>query len=105
MTSPTVAIGNSSVILGTTAVLILPKQTPRRSWSFYRVYNVSPANGGTVWLTRFYESGVVPAPNAAGCFPLAPGQYELFRYPDPIPSNSLWGVATAAGTILTVECG
>jgi hypothetical protein len=89
-----------SQAVGVTPVGILPPLSG--DVVYVRLWSVSPVNGPTIWLSR---TSTTPAPNSPGSFPLAPGEFEEFKYPAAIPVNSLFAVATAAGAALTVEVG
>ena len=107
--SAQITTSTTAVMLGTSAVQVFASPVPNTSAPtiahFMRIWNVAASGGGTVWLTRSAAIGLNVAPNLPGCFPLAPGQYEVFNTPQAIPMNALYAVATAAGTPLTVEAG
>jgi hypothetical protein len=99
----------TGLMLGTTAAQVFVSPVPNTSAPtiarFMRIWNVAASGGATVWLTRSATIGLNVAANLPGCFPLPPGEYELFNTPQAIPMNPLWAVATAANTPLTIEVG
>jgi hypothetical protein len=97
-----VMVGTSAQQIYACPVSTAPVQ-PRAA--YIRVWNVAAPGGGTVWLTRSAAVGLNVAANAPGCFPLGPGQFEVFQIPQAIPLNPLWAIATEANTPLTIEIG
>lgn len=89
-----------SLTVGTSAIQVSPAATFGAGLSFLRVWNVSPT--ATVWCSRSGNPAVV---NGAGSFPLLPGQYEMFVYPQAIPLNPWSLIASAANTPVTIEAG
>lgn len=89
---------NLSVVVGTTAVQVLP-WLGHLNLRYMRFWNVAPAGGPTIWLSR---AGVASV-GMAGSFPIPPGKYEIWDNPDAIPVNALSAVSTADGAPLTVE--
>ena len=71
--------------------------------SFLRIWNVSLTPGGIIWCSRTGQAGV----NAAGSFPLAAGEKEVFQAPQAIPTNGLSAISSHDGVdaTLTVEIG
>jgi hypothetical protein len=98
---PSLSMGNYSQTVGVTPVQIFPA-FPRGGVAYARLWNVSPPGGPTIWFSRFTQT---PALNAPGCYPLAPGEFEEFRYPAAIPGNAVWAVASGAGAVCTAEAG
>ena len=107
--APQITTTTVGVTLGTTAVQVYANPVPITDaptmMHFLRAWNVAASGGGTIWLTRNPAIGLNVAANLAGCFPLAPGQYEVFQIPQSIPLNPLFATATAEGTPLTIEAG
>ena len=103
-------ISDFSLVVGTTAITVpIPPSIWQRKPLYMRIWNVAPTNGGTIWICRagtLIANGAVPAVvNGAGSFPLAPGLYELFQWPQSIPINPISVISTEAGTPLTIEIG
>ena len=89
-----------SLTVGTTAVTAFtPAQLPGGFLQMMRIYNVSA--GATIWCSRAGTAVV----NGAGSFPIAPGTYELWVAPGPVPTNTLSIVSTSASTPVTIEVG
>jgi hypothetical protein len=89
-----------SLVVGQSAVQALPPGGPSgMDMSYMRVWNVSAS--ATVWCSRAGQAAI----GAAGSFPLGPGLYEMFTFPQTVPVNGLSLIATAAGTPVTIEVG
>lgn len=86
--------------IGTSPVWIFPPNHFSRPLYYMRIWNVSPAGGPTIWLSR---NGQPAAINGAGSFPLLPQEFEDFRAPQAVPTNALSAVCSDAGAPLTVE--
>lgn len=100
MASPKITTRDFSLTVGQSAVQALAPGGPAGMHpSFMRIWNVSAT--ATLWCSR---AGVA-AVNGAGSFPLGPGLYEMFTYPQSIPLNALSLISTAAGTPVTIEVG
>jgi hypothetical protein len=100
MSSPKMTTRDFSLVVGQTAITAIPAGgAPGMHLSFMRIWNVSAS--ATVWCSRAGAAVV----GAAGSFPLGPGLYELYTFPQTIPVNALSLIATAAGTPVTIEVG
>ena len=89
-----------SLLVGTTPVSVFPPTVFARAWKryfFMKIWNTSST--ATIWLSRAGAAAV----GAAGSYPLAPGEYELFTMPQAIPQNNVSAIATQAGAPLNVE--
>jgi hypothetical protein len=89
-----------SINVGTSPVQVLPF-LGKENLQYMRLWNVAAQGGPTIWLSRSGVAGV----NVAGSFPLAPGEFEKWVDPQPIPVNALSAVSTAADSPLTIEIG
>ena len=98
----TVTTRDYSTAVQTTATPILPNGVTAGA-VYYRLFNASSTI--TIWLSRAPNAATQVGANAAGSYPLPPGQYELFTTPQAIPGNALWAAAPAGVAQLTVEIG
>lgn len=100
---PSGARPNFSVTVGSVPVRVTPPGglgVPTSSLQFWRLWNVSPPGGPTVWCTRFSQT---PAPNTAGSYPLRPGDYEQFIGPVIPNTGATWCVSDSVAAPLTAE--
>jgi hypothetical protein len=93
---------DNSLIVGTTAVWAWQNKLNISGLTFMRITNNAAAGGGTIHLSRNGAGAVV---NGSGSFPLPPGAFEQFTFPQSIPLNPLSLVSTAANTPVTIEFG
>lgn len=89
-----------SLVVGGTAVTAIA--TGRLTGGLLRVmriYNVSTTD--TIWCSRTGKAAI----NTAGSFPILPGSFELWSYPQLIPANALSIISTGIATPVTIEVG
>lgn len=100
MPSPTMTTRDFSQVIGQSAVTVLPAGGPVGiAMTYMRIWNVSAT--ATVWCSRSGPAVI----NGAGSFPLAPGNSEVWTFPQSIPVNALSMIASAAATPVTIEVG
>lgn len=100
MVPPDLTVTVVTVVVGTSGVLAW---TPPvfKPISYLRFYNSSAS--GNISITRATTVGTAATVNGPGTVTLAPGQFEAWVAPGPIPANTVWAVASAASTNLTIE--
>lgn len=89
-----------SVVVGGTAVTaIAAGRLEGGLLRVMRIYNVSTTD--TIWCSRSGTAAI----NTKGSFPIQPGNYELWAYPQLIPANQLSIISTGTATPVTIEVG
>lgn len=89
-----------SLVVGGTAVIAIPAgRLTSGLLRVMRIYNVSTAD--TIWCSRAGTAGI----STKGSFPILPGNFELWAYPQLIPANQLSIISTGTATPVTIEVG
>lgn len=89
----------SLVVGGTAVTAIKASQLAGGLLRVMRVYNVSTTD--TIWCSRHGTAAI----STPGSFPILPGNYELWSYPQLIPANTLSIISTGSATPVTIEVG
>lgn len=89
-----------SVVVGGSAVVAIPAGRLNGGLlRVMRIYNTSTTD--TIWCSRSGTAAI----STKGSFPILPGSFELWSYPQLIPANQLSIISTGTATPVTIEVG